>query len=197
VSTDVDDRVRVLVAASAVIPVFAFPEWEWTNVGEVLIYPMDFDDDFNFSRQDDDMMGMVTSARSAVIIAKPALYEAFRGRTRTHVGIHEFVHKLDDAHGGYDGGPAVLADRETLAAWKEISRREIDALERKESDIDDYALSDESEFFPVLSEYFFQDPGAFARLHAELYKVMTRIFRQDPLAMRRTAPPSARRRRRR
>ncbi|TAL35429.1 MAG: hypothetical protein EPN93_10375 [Spirochaetes bacterium] len=183
VGTDVDERVRVLVAASAVIPLFAIPDREYPDVGEILIYPSDFDDDFNFTRSPDEMMGMVTSDSSAVILAKPALLEAFRGRARMHVGIHEFVHKLDNGEGGIDGAVEALADRATLARWKEISRREIDALERRESDIDDYALSADSEFFPVLAEYFFQDPAAFARLHGELYEVMMKIFRQDPRAI--------------
>ena len=39
VQTEVDDATRLLVAASALIPVFGFPEWEYRNLGEVLIVP--------------------------------------------------------------------------------------------------------------------------------------------------------------
>ena len=39
VQTEVDDTTRLLVAASALIPVFGFPEWEYRNLGEVLILP--------------------------------------------------------------------------------------------------------------------------------------------------------------
>ena len=39
VHTQVDDTIRLLVAASALIPVFGFPDWEYRNLGEVLIVP--------------------------------------------------------------------------------------------------------------------------------------------------------------
>src|SRR5262245_41982503 len=44
IRTDVDETTRVLVGASAVIPVFGYPDWEYSNLGEVLIYPGRFDD---------------------------------------------------------------------------------------------------------------------------------------------------------
>lgn len=33
---------KVLVASSAIIPVFGFPEWEYKNLNEVLVYPTIF-----------------------------------------------------------------------------------------------------------------------------------------------------------
>ncbi len=39
IGTDVDELTRTLVAASAVIPVFGFADWEYSGLGEVLIYP--------------------------------------------------------------------------------------------------------------------------------------------------------------
>jgi MtfA peptidase len=43
VRTDVDDTVRVLVAAGAIIPVFGFEDWDYHRLGEVLVYPGAFD----------------------------------------------------------------------------------------------------------------------------------------------------------
>lgn len=39
VHTQVDDTIRLLVAASALITVFGFPDWEYRNLSEVLIVP--------------------------------------------------------------------------------------------------------------------------------------------------------------
>ena len=39
IRTDADETTRALVAASAVIPVFGFDDWEYSGLGEVLIYP--------------------------------------------------------------------------------------------------------------------------------------------------------------
>jgi MtfA peptidase len=42
IRTAVDDTVRVLVAASAVIPIFGFQDWEYHRLGEVRVYPDSF-----------------------------------------------------------------------------------------------------------------------------------------------------------
>ena len=40
---------RILVGASAVIPILGFDEWEYRNLGTVLLYPDTFNKDFQFS----------------------------------------------------------------------------------------------------------------------------------------------------
>jgi hypothetical protein len=35
-----DATTRVLTAASAIIPIFGFPEWEWDQISEILVYPI-------------------------------------------------------------------------------------------------------------------------------------------------------------
>src|SRR5690606_5775098 len=42
VDFQLEDLDRILVAASAVIPVFNFPEWHYTNLSTVLLYPEEF-----------------------------------------------------------------------------------------------------------------------------------------------------------
>jgi Mlc titration factor MtfA (ptsG expression regulator) len=37
IKTEVDDTTRILVAASAIIPVFGFKGWEYDNLGEVFV----------------------------------------------------------------------------------------------------------------------------------------------------------------
>ena len=47
IRTEIDDTIRVLVAASAVIPIFGFHDWEYHRLGEVLIYPDSFGDELS------------------------------------------------------------------------------------------------------------------------------------------------------
>ena len=42
VGTEVEDIDKVLIAASAIIPIFGFPDWEYMNLHEVLLYPDSF-----------------------------------------------------------------------------------------------------------------------------------------------------------
>lgn len=53
-------------------------------------------------------------------------------------------------------------------------------IEAGKSDINPYALTSEAEFLAVASEYFFEKPEKFRQEHPELYRQMSRIFRQEP-----------------
>jgi Mlc titration factor MtfA (ptsG expression regulator) len=46
VNTTVEDLDKVLVGAGAIIPIFAFPGWQYRNINEVLLYPGSFNETF-------------------------------------------------------------------------------------------------------------------------------------------------------
>src|SRR6187455_2817343 len=46
VNTVVEDLDKVLIAASAIIPIFNFPDWEYIHLHEVLLYPDSFNHEF-------------------------------------------------------------------------------------------------------------------------------------------------------
>ena len=46
VDLDVTDELRLLVAASAVTLSVGWPDYEWDQLSEVLLYPDDFDRDY-------------------------------------------------------------------------------------------------------------------------------------------------------
>jgi len=50
------------------------------------------------------------------------------------------------------------------------------------SDINPYGLTDEGEFFAIVSEYFFDNPDKMKRKHPDLYAMLERVFHQDPQA---------------
>ena len=63
IRTGVDETVRVLVAASAVIPVFGFQDWEYHRLHEVLIYPDAFDDAYQTrGGSDEQILGKIGRA---------------------------------------------------------------------------------------------------------------------------------------
>ena len=180
IDTEIDDRVRVLTAASAVIPIFGFPEWEWNQISEVLIYPARFDMDFGFGEANDRTLGMVgTGAMNRImILSKPDLIQGFRNSgDKRNVGLHEFAHLVDKSDGVIDGIPGI--DRKALGPWVELVRRKSEEIRQGESDIDPYALTNEAEFFAVTTEYFFERPGVMQRKHPELYATLERVFNQS------------------
>ena len=182
VDTAVDDLCQVLVGASAVIPVFGYPDWEYDRMVEVLIYPGGFDEDYKVEGRMSPLIGMVPAQSSEVILSKPALLRAFEPRGEAaHVGIHEFLHKVDGADGAVDGTPRrLLADPALAEEWSRMIETHTRSIEEGRTDIDPYAAKNPAEFFAVVGEYFFAAPSRQARWHPELYRTLARMFRQDP-----------------
>ena len=179
----VDAVTRVLVAASATIPIFGFPDWEWDQINEVLVYPTRFDGDFEFGdKQGHNILGMVGtgSLNRLMILSKPDLLNGFRNPTdKRNVSVHEFAHLVDKTDGAIDGVPGVGLDRGAIEPWIDLVRRKMAEIEAGKSDIDRYALTNEAEFFAVTSEYFFERPGVMHRKHPALYAALERVFNQD------------------
>jgi len=180
VGTEVDLTTLVLAGASAIIPVFGHPEWEWREISEILIRPGRFDMDPTNQGGDSNVLGMVgTGAMNRVmILSKPDLLRGFKNPSdKQNVGLHEFAHLVDKSDGQIDGIPAVGLDRETIGPWIELVRRKMQEIRDGESDLRDYALTNEAEFFAVATEAFFERPDAMKTRHPELYAAMEKIFR--------------------
>ena len=178
-----DTTTRVLAAASAIIPIFGFPDWEWDQINEVLVYPTRFDGEFQFGdKQGHNILGMVGtgSLNRLMILSKPDLINGFRNATdKRNVGVHEFAHLVDKTDGVIDGVPEVGLDRQAIGPWIDLVRRKMAEIEAGTSDINRYALTNEAEFFAVMAEYFFERPGVLQRKHPELYAALERVFNQD------------------
>ncbi|MEX2490536.1 MAG: zinc-dependent peptidase [Nitrospirales bacterium] len=184
IKTSVDDTMRVLVAASAIIPIFGFPEWEWDQISEVLIYPTTFNEHYEIGHKENhDVLGMVGSGsmNRMMILSKPELLQGFRAsQDQKNVGIHEFTHLLDKSDGTVDGVPSVGLSGSVVAPWLKLIHQEMEKIRAGHSDINPYGLKNEAEFFAVASEYFFENPDKMKRKHPELYGMLKRIFHQDP-----------------
>jgi Mlc titration factor MtfA (ptsG expression regulator) len=184
IKLELDTTTRVLAAASAIIPIFGFPEWEWDQISEILVYPDRFDRDFAFDGDTQRRtLGMVGSGalNRLMILSKPDLLGGFRNPAdKRNVGLHEFAHLVDKSDGTIDGLPAVGLERSAIGPWIDLVRRKMEEMRRGDSDIDPYGLTNEAEFFAVASEYFFERPGVMERKHPQLYAMLSRVFNQSP-----------------
>lgn len=185
VDTEVSDTDRLLVAASAIIPMFAFPYYSYRGVNEILLYPNSFDKEFqtNNAVQRRNILGMVGNGfmNGNVLLSKPDLEAAFDGtKHKSNVGIHEFIHLIDKADGAMDGVPEILFEHSFALPWISELKKEIKNIEQGHSDINPYALTNEAEFLAVVGEYFFDDPEKMKSLHPELYDFLVHIFHQEP-----------------
>ena len=187
VQTEVDDLTRLLVAASALIPVFGFPNWEYRNLGEVLIMPDAWQLDSNPTQEvrplQGNLLGSVQGFQNQhyMRLSKASLEQGFRDAAdRQNVGIHEFAHLLDEADGVIDGLPKAALPPALLRPWAAVMQREIAAIQTGKSEINPYATTNDAEFFAVVTEYFFEKPEKLQEHHPELYELLMQAFQQNP-----------------
>jgi len=180
VTVDLTDK--LLVAASAVIPIFRFPNWQYTNLFEVLLYPSRFNEEFETEGPGRSILGMVGTGymEGIMILSKPALHLGFENESdKKNTAIHEFVHLIDKMDGATDGIPEILLGKQYVIPWLELVHKEMEGIYSKKSDINPYGGTNKAEFFAVASEYFFERPKLLEKKHPELYDLMEKIFNHD------------------
>ncbi|MGP1990473.1 zinc-dependent peptidase [Zobellia laminariae] len=182
VKIEINDTDRLLVAASAVIPLFGFPELRYRNINEVLLYESSFNEEHQTEGEGRYILGKVGTGdmNRLMILSLPALRAGFQNKNATsNVGIHEFVHLIDKADGAIDGIPESLMHNTYVAPWLKLMHKEIDDIRENKSDINPYGATSEVEFLSVASEYFFSNPEAFQKKHPELYGLMQKMYRHS------------------
>jgi len=182
IETSVDTRDKILVASSAVIPIFEFNDWKYSNIHEVLLYPSMFNKKFDTEGSERDILGMVGNGymEGKMILSKPALKYGFKNESdKKNTAIHEFVHLIDMTDGSIDGIPSLLLEKQYAIPWIDLINKKIDEIYDGESDINPYGGTNRAEFFSVVSEYFFERPKLLERNHPDLYDLLKRVFKQD------------------
>ena len=179
ITTTVEDIDRILIAAGAIIPVYSFRDWEYTNLHEVLLYPGIFNEEFEQEGYYRSISGMVGSGpmQNVMVISKADLRRSFIDNHSTrNTAVHEFVHLIDKMDGTMDGIPEILIERKHVNHWLHIMNETVQQIKNEESDIDIYAATNQAEFFAVVSEYFFERPDLLRANHPQLFQMLERIF---------------------
>lgn len=179
VGTAIEDIDRVMIASSAVIPIFRLDNWRYSNLTNVILYPDTFDAEFQFEGEGRNILGMVGSGymNGQMILSRAALTKGFsRSAGKENTAIHEFVHLLDKSDGATDGIPENLLAHDYVLPWLKMIHHEIHKIEEGTSDINPYAATSEAEFFAVAAEYFFQKPEELKHKHPELYEMLFLMF---------------------
>ena len=182
VNAIVEDIDRLLIAAGAIIPVYAIPDWQYIYLHEVLLYPGTFNEDFDQGGSNRPVTGMVGhgAMQHVMIITKWELRQGFiNNNDARNTAIHEFVHLIDKMDGTMDGLPEIILERKYIATWKSMMDSTIWQMKNNGSDIDQYGATNNAEFFAVISEYFFEQPGLLKANHPELYEMLGRIYKME------------------
>lgn len=94
IDVKIDDTDRILVAASAIITTFAFPDWKYKTNNEVLLYPNAFNEKFETNAPDRNILGMLGDGHlnGTMILSKPALIHGFLNETDKRNTANVFVY---------------------------------------------------------------------------------------------------------
>jgi len=178
-NAEVEDLDKILIGAAAIIPTYYIADWEYVNLREVLLYPGNFNYDFDQEGHERMITGMVGTGhmQNVMILSKWELRQGFiNGNSQNNTAIHEFVHLIDKMDGTLDGVPELLLERKYIARWNEILQTTMEQIRSGYSDINPYAATSPVECFAVISEYFFEQPETFQTNHPELHEFLKRIF---------------------
>lgn len=189
---EITDEDRLLVASSAVIPVWGFPHWHYFNVKTVYLLPASFNSQFECGQTDSVITGMVGTGPMSgkLALSKPALHQGFsNAKDKQNVGIHEFVHLLDLADGDCDGFPERLKEFAYSIPWFELVKEKIVHIENGQSNIRDYGATNKAEFLAVASEYFFERPKMMKDKHPKLFEALSDLYQQDVLRITEAIKP--------
>jgi MtfA peptidase len=180
-NAEVEDLDRVLISAAAILPVFYIPDWEYINLHEVLVYPGNFNTEFEQHGWERTISGMVGTGhmQNVMILNKWELRQGFiDGNGFRNTALHEFVHLVDKMDGTLDGVPEILLERKYVERWKRLIEKTMLDIRQGQSDIDYYAATGAVECFAVVSEYFFKQPERFKAVHPEWDDLLRRVFRR-------------------
>lgn len=172
----------ILIASSAVIPVFSFKTWYYTTLSGVILYPDNFNEDFEFSDKSKSkrIAGVVGTGRleGKMILSKKALYHGFKNdNDGRNTAIHEFVHLIDKMDDQVDGIPQVLFQNPNSIPWLKLIHSEMENINKNQSKLRAYGATNQAEFFAVASEYFFESPKRLKKAHPELYAALSKSFK--------------------
>jgi MtfA peptidase len=178
---DLDDDLRLSVAAGAATLLHGRPDWELDLSRTFLFYPDTFDDEY-LVEGESDYDGMVHPQGPVLLSAHAARAGWAHPEDGSNVVLHELAHLFDFADAPDADGVPTLLDPASAKAWIQLAHREMALARRGRSMLGRYAASHPAEFFAVATERFFERPERLAERHPELFDALVALYNLDPRA---------------
>ncbi len=187
---EITEEMKVTIAAQACLLLVHREADIYPDLESILVYPHAYlakgerRDGAVVLDGDDARLGE-SWTRGVIVLAWDHVHAATHHVAQAgNVVLHEFAHQLDAADGAMDGAPD-LGSRARYAAWAQVLGDEYAELSARvhadrRSDIDPYGATNPAEFFAVVTEMFFERPGAMKQRHAALYAELAEFYGQDP-----------------
>lgn len=188
---ELDDEMRVTIAGAGCMLLLGRDHDLFSEVESILVYPSavvvpEWEGRAGTARVvegDKPVLGLAVKGGAVVLAWDSALHGARDPRDGHNVVIHELAHKIDFIDGDADGTPMfeTHAERRAWAVAMEpafIRHRER-SEQGKKSFLDDYAITNEAEYFAVATEAFFEKPRGLKRALPDVYEQLARFYNLD------------------
>lgn len=190
---ELDDEIRVTIAGTGCLMLLGRDHDLFHEVISILVYPSAvlhgergrsfFDPGGRVVEEDSPVLGLAVKGGAVVLAWDSALRGARDHKDGHNVVIHELAHKVDYLDGTADGTPPLdgtAARRAWVAAFAPAFLAQRARIERgQRSFLDDYAATNEAEYFAVATEAFFEKPGSLARELPDVYASLRDFYRID------------------
>ena len=188
---EVNDNMRLRIALHACLPILNIGLESYADWVSIVIYPGDFrvqdeymDEHGIVHREIADLCGQ-SLTQGPIVLSWDTIMKEDDSPSDHDLVIHECAHKLDISNGAANGYPPLPADmsasdwaRDFHAAYERLCD-DLDA--GRDTRLDSYAADDPSEFFAVISEFFFTAPKLVYEDFPAVYSQLTHYYRQDTL----------------
>ncbi len=171
----ITDRVRVLIAATAMMLTFGMRDFNIDLVQKIIVYPGEYFSQFNANVN----IGEFNPKYKALVFSWEAFEQGYANKTdNRNLGIHEFTHAIHltsiQKHGRDPSASEFLYNFQRL----ELMLKDSDFLEQlRNSDyIREYAFTNKFEFIAVLVEYFIETPSEFRHHFPEVYNTVKKML---------------------
>lgn len=191
---EVNDTMRVVVAAQACLLLLGRPQPRFAGLRQVLMYPAPFwvnrrhSDESGVLQEHREVLAGESWGEGQVILSWPdCLAGAAQPGDGLNLVIHEFAHQLDQDNGPANGAPPGLPHTQARA-WAPVFQAAYDRLcaevdaGHEDTLIDPYGTTSPAEFFAVVCELFYEQPRALAEQEPQMYGLLCGFFGVDPRA---------------
>ncbi|HUX22423.1 MAG TPA: M90 family metallopeptidase, partial [Spirochaetia bacterium] len=196
------------VAVQACLPILHLGFRWYRDWGTLYLVP----EEYEYSEDETDEAGVVHEVVDTVsgqtmplgsVVLSVADVEASGWGDGYNVVIHEMAHVIDRQNGVIDGAPPLHRGM-SLETWTRVFTDAYGDLQGRvvgkapprrgkrvpayAGPIDAYAAEAPEEFFAVVTELFFENPGGLRGEYPDIYDQLMLFYRQDPLQRRGGAP---------
>lgn len=187
---DVTPTMKFTIAATAGMMVLGYSDWYFDTSKSVVLYPTPYRAVSSGSILGTRLAGEFHRAGETIYRGPVVLNwnDVSRASQSVNWGnnlvVHEFAHQLDMINDPQADGVPPLPPNVSADRWKDAMQAEFHAARTmvfngNRTLISDYGLTEESEFFAVASELYFQTPNQLRQFHPNVHMLLKQFYRFD------------------